>query len=136
MAMSKSVFQKMHEQHGQWQQDHETWLADINEWKKELHTALAGLTDIEAFLRDSLDALESHTNTVWEAQQRVKAHELILSEESRITANKTDKDWTHTHKELSSKHDQVLEVHERIKKYHHKVVADIARLVNDARKGM
>jgi DNA repair ATPase RecN len=126
----------MHEQHIKWQHDHEAWLADIDEWKKELGAALTNLTDLEALLRDSLDGMETHANTVWEAQQRIKAHEAIISEESRDGENKTDKEWETTHKELSSQHEHVFEVHERIKKYHHRVTAKTVRLLIDARKGM
>ena len=128
--MSKTIHQKMHEQHSEWQSDLQTWQADIELWKKELQAAVNDIATIDAALRDSLTALESHADTVWEHQQRIKAHEGVIGQESREGANKTDKAWAATHDAESSRHRQVADAHARIKDHQHAVVTEVRRLMN------
>ena len=113
--MSKSIQQKMHEQHAVWQRDHEAWLADTDQWKKQLQGISADLSEVEVALRDALDAIEAHADAVWDNQQRLKAHELTISEESKAGANKTDKEWAAAHSQQASQHERLTEAHERIK---------------------
>ncbi len=134
--MSNSIQQKMHQQHVKWQSDNETWLADIDEWRKELNTALTELSEVETVMRDSLDALESHASTIWENQQRNQAHELVISEELRSGENSTNKDWETTHLEQAAKHERVADAHERIKHYHHTTVAECAKLIKKVRSAL
>ncbi len=134
--MSKSEQQKMHQQHVKWQSDNEAWLADIDEWKKELNAALKELSEVETVMRDSFDALESHANTVWESQQQIRAHELVLSGESKVGENKTDRDWKASHSDQAAKHERNADAHERIKKYHHSVVAECAKLIKRVRAAL
>ncbi|HEC17363.1 MAG TPA: hypothetical protein ENI99_12445 [Sedimenticola sp.] len=132
--MSKSIQQKMHEQHVVWQRDHEAWLADIDQWKKQLQGILANLSEVEIALRDALDAIEAHADAVWDNQQRLRAHELAISEEARLGANKTDKEWAAAHSKQASRHERLAEAHERIKKHHHSVIAAAERLLNKISK--
>jgi len=44
---------------------------------------LASLSGIEDMLRDSLDALEVHGDTVWDNEQRLRARELALRQGQR-----------------------------------------------------
>jgi hypothetical protein len=135
--MSKTIQQKMHKQHRQWQSDSETWRSDIDEWNKELRMALGDLREVEDMLRDSLDALAYHADSVWESEQRRCAHELALREEAMSGAEKkTDKAWAKTHREHAAWHERLADAHARIKKYQHKVVAEVMRLLRAARKGM
>ncbi len=134
--MSKTIQQKMHEQHIRWQREHETWLADIDKWKKQVHAALSDLADVQGFLRDSADALEDHANTIWESQQRLTAHELAVSEEARLGEHKTDKAWADTHSEHAAQHERTAEAHERIKKHHHEVLAEAGRLLDKVRQAL
>ena len=134
--MSESIQQKMHQEHVKWQSDNEAWLADIEEWKKELNTALTELGEAETVMRDSLDALESHANTIWENKQRNQAHELVLSDESRSHENKTSKDWEATHAQHASRHERVADTHERIKHYHHTTMAECAKLIKKVRAAL
>ena len=135
--MSKTIQQKMHAQHRQWQSDSETWRSDIDEWKKELRVALGDLREVEDMLRDSLDALAAHADSVWESEQRRCSHELELREEFISgTAKKTDKAWGKTHREHAARHERLADAHARIKKYQHQVVAEVMRLLRAARKGM
>ena len=135
--MSKTIQQKMHEQHRRWQSDSETWRSDIDEWNKELRMALADLREVEDMLRDSLDALAVHADSVWESEQRRHAHELELREEMKTGAEKkTDKAWAQLHREHAAQHQRLSDAHARIKKYQHKVVAEVRRLLRAARKGM
>jgi len=135
--MSKTIQQKMHKQHRQWQSDSETWRADIDEWNKELRVALGDLREVEDMLRDSLDALAVHADSVWESEQRRGAHELALREEAMSGAEKkTDKAWAKAHREHTARHERLADAHARIKKYQHKVVAEVTRLLRAARKGM
>jgi len=135
--MSKTIQQKMHAQHRQWQSDSDTWRSDIDEWKKELRTALADLREVEDMLRDSLDALALHADSVWENEQRRCAHELDLREEAKSgVEKKTDKGWAKIHRAHAARHERLADAHARIKKQQHKVVAAVMRLVRAARKGM
>lgn len=134
--MSKTVQQKMHEQHRKWQSDYETWRADIEQWKKQLRTALGELREVEDMLRDSLDALEAHADDAWENEQRRYAHELALGEELRAGMHATDKDWAHRYHEYAARHEGLADAHGRIKKHHHGVVAEVMRLVAAARRAM
>lgn len=135
--MSKTVQQKMHAQHRQWQSDSETWRSDIDEWKKELRVALGDLREVEDMLRDSLDALAAHADSVWENEQRRCAHELELREEARSgSEKKTDKAWAKQHREHAARHERLANAHVRIKKYQHNVVAEVRRLLRAARKAM
>jgi len=43
---------------------------------------LASLKGIEDMLRDSLDALEVHGDTVWDNEQRLRPRELALRQET------------------------------------------------------
>ncbi|MGE5241562.1 MAG: hypothetical protein ACM3NI_07935 [Bacteroidota bacterium] len=135
--MSKTIQQKMHSQHRQWQSDSDTWRSDIDEWKKELRVALGDLREVEDMLRDSLDALTAHADSVWESEQRRCAHELELREEAKRGAGKkTDKGWAKIHREHAARHERLADAHARIKKYQHNVVAEVTRLLRAARKGM
>jgi hypothetical protein len=135
--MSKTIQQKMHVQHRQWQSDSDTWRSDIVEWNKELRVALGDLREVEDMLRDSLDALAAHADSVWESEQRRCAHELTLREEVKAGAEKkTDKAWARIHQEHAVRHVRLSDAHARIKKYQHKVVAEVMRLLRAARKGM
>jgi len=135
--MSKTIQQKMHEQHRRWQSDSDTWRSDIDEWKKELRAALGDLREVEDMLRDSLDALAAHADSVWESEQRRCAHELELREEAKSgVEKKTDKGWAKMHREHAARHERLADAHARIKKYQHQVVAEVSRLLRDARKGM
>jgi predicted nucleic acid-binding Zn-ribbon protein len=136
MAMSKTIHQKMHEQHVKWQRDYETWSADIDQWKKELQGALTDLSEAESALHDSLNALDSHAETNWENQQQLKAHEAVVSEEARMGESKTDRDWSVIHRDHSSQHERAIETHERIRKHHHEVVVEAVRLLNQVRSAM
>jgi len=88
------------------------------------------LSEVEIALRDSLDAIEAHANAVWDNQQRLQAHELAISEESKTAANKTDKEWAAAHSLQAHQHERLTEAHERIKKHHHGMVAAAERLLN------
>ena len=135
--MSKTIQQKMHVQHRQWQSDCETWRSDIDEWKKELRVALGDLREVEDMLRDSLDALAAHADSVWESEQRRGVHELELREEVMSgVKQKTDKAWAKAHRQHAARHERLSDAHARIKKYQHQVVAEVTRLLRDARKGM
>jgi len=135
--MSRTIQQKLHAQHRAWQSDHEAWLIDINEWKKELRTALADLREVEDMLRDSLDGLEVHADALWEEWQRLRAHELALGKEVMAgERKKTDKQWAAIHHRQLARHERTVDAHTRIKKYQHAVVAEIVRLVKQARRGM
>ena len=135
--MSKTIQQKMHEQHRRWQSDCDAWRSDIDEWNKELRVALGGLREVEDMLRDSLDALGVHADSMWESEQRRHAHELALREEVKSGAEKkTDKAWARIHQAYAARHERISDAHARIKKYQHKVVAEVMRLLRTARKGM
>ena len=135
--MSKTIQQKMHEQHRQWQSDCETWRSDIDEWNKELRVALGDLHEVEDMLRDSLDALAVHADSVWENEQHRYAHELALREEVKSGAEKkTDKAWAKSHREHAARHERMADAHARIKQYQHKVAAEVMRLLRAARQGM
>ena len=135
--MSKTIQQKMHAQHRQWQSDSETWRGDIDEWNKELRVALGDLREVEDMLRDALEALAVHADGVWESEQRRCAHELALREEAMSGAGKkTDKAWAKAHREHAARHERLADAHARIKKYQHQVVAEVMRLLSVARKGM
>jgi len=135
--MSKTIQQKMHAQHRQWQSDSETWRSDIDEWNKELRVALGDLREVEDMLRDSLDALAVHADSVWESEQRRGAHELALREEIQTgVKRKTDKAWAKVHRQHAARHERLVDAHARIRKYQHKVVAEVMRLLRVARKGM
>lgn len=135
--MSKTIQQKMHEQHRRWQSDSDSWRSDIDEWNKELRVALGDLREVEDMLRDSLDALAAHADSVWESEQRRHAHELALQEEVKSgVEKKTDKGWAKIHREHAVRHERMSDAHTRIKKYQHKVVAEVMRLLRAARKGM
>ena len=135
--MSKTIQQKLHEQHRRWQSDSDTWRSDIDEWNKELRVALGDLREVEDMLRDSLDALAVHADSVWESEQRRHAHELALREEAKAGAEKkTDKAWAKSHREHAARHVRMADAHARIKQYQHKVIAEVMRLLRAARKGM
>jgi hypothetical protein len=136
--MRKTSQQKMHVQHRQWQSDCETWRSDIDEWNKELRVALGDLREVEDMLRDSLDALAAHADSVWESEQHSHAHELALREEAMSgAAKKTNKGWwAKVHRDHAARHERLADAHARIKKYQHKVVAEVMRLLRVARKGM
>ena len=97
---------------------------------------MADLRDVEVMLKDSLDGLGVHGDAVWEALQRVRAHEQVIGEESRLGENTTDREWRTTHEALSSQHARVADAHERIKRHHHDVVAEVARMLEKIRSPM
>ncbi len=135
--MSKTIQQKMHEQHRRWQSDGDAWRSDISEWNKQLRVALGDLREVEDMLRDALDALGVHADSVWEGEQRRHAHELALREEVKSgTEKKTDKAWARIHREYATRHGRLADAHTRIKQYQHKVVAEVMRLLRAARQGM
>jgi hypothetical protein len=135
--MSKTIQQKMHEQHSRWQSDSDTWRADVDEWNTELRTALRDLREVEDVLRDALDALAVHADSLWEAEQQRCAHELALRAEAVSGAKKkTDKAWAKSHHEHAARHERLADAHARIRKYQHKVIVEVMRLSRTARKGM
>lgn len=127
--MSKSVHQKMHEQHLEWGKATDTWQVDIDHWKKGLQAALQDLDTIREAVQSSLTALEHHAESVWEHQQRLKAHEAVVCEEAKAASNQTDKDWSATHDAESARHERLRDAHERIKHYEHAVLAEVKRLL-------
>jgi hypothetical protein len=135
--MSKTIQQTMHEQHRRWRNDQEIWRIDIDEWGKELRNALAALEAVEGMLRDSRDALEVHADAVWEDEQHLHGHELSLCQESmRGERKKTDRQWAAVHRRQTAQHERLADAHERIKKYQHQLVAEIRRLLGQARRAM
>lgn len=135
--MSKTIQQKMHGQHRRWQNDVAAWRLDDDEWRKELRAASATLDDLRDTLRDALDAVDSHAEAVWEEEQRIHAHELSLCRESMEgQRKKTDKRWAAIHHRQTAQHERLAAAHERIKKHHHQVVAEVWRLLEQARETM
>ena len=128
--MSKSIHQKMHEEHVRWQNDLEAWQADIDQWKKALKKSVDDVATINDALSDALTALENYADSVWEHAQRLKAHEGIVSQEARAGENATDKEWAHSHEAESSQHARLTDVHQRIKHHQHAVVAEVQRLLD------
>jgi hypothetical protein len=88
-------------------------------------------------LRDALDALDAHSQDLWEEEQRIHAHELSLYREAMEgQPQKTDKQWAAAHRRVAAQHERVAAVHERIKKHHHRVVAQVRRLLERARAAL
>ncbi|OGI43055.1 MAG: hypothetical protein A2150_06530 [Candidatus Muproteobacteria bacterium RBG_16_64_11] len=135
--MSTSIQERLHRQHRQWQGDHVAWRADIDAWRGELRTAQAALAEAQDILRDSLEALEAHADSVWESEQRARAHELTLCQEA-MTGNphKTDKQWAAVHHKQTVQHERLADAHVRIKRHHHTVAAEVMRLLKRARAAM
>jgi hypothetical protein len=135
--MSRSIQEKLHRQHRQWQDDHTAWRADVDSWRKELRAAQAALAEAEDVLRDSLEALEVHTDAVWESEQRARAHELTLRQEV-VTGNprKTDRQWAAVHHRQTALHARLADAHARIKRHHRAVVAEVMKLLTRARAAM
>jgi hypothetical protein len=134
--MSKTIHQKMHDQHGKWQDDLETWRLDIQLWKKELHGAIGNLATIDHAMRDALTALGNHADALWEHQQRLHAHECIVSQEVREGSSETDREWASTHEAQSLRHEQLSDAHQRIKRYQHGVVSEVERLLGKMLEAM
>lgn len=135
--MSKSIQEKLHRQHRQWQGDYETWRADIDAWRRELRSAQAALADVEEALRDLLDAMEVHADVVWENEQRARAHELALSQEAMTgETRKTDKLRAAAHHRQAAQHERLADAHVRIRRHQHSVVAGIMRLLKRAGAAM
>lgn len=88
-------------------------------------------------LRDSIEALEAHADTVWESAQRARAHETVLSQEV-TTGNprKTDKRWAAVHHRQTVRHERLADAHGRIRGYHRTVVAEVMKLLKRARAAM
>jgi DNA repair ATPase RecN len=126
----------MHEQHQHWRSNLETWESDSTAWKHEFESAMADLRSVEGMLRDSIDGLGVHADAVWETLQRLKAHEQVIGEESKLGENKTDREWQATHEALSSQYARLADIHERIKRHHRDVVAEIARALKQTRRGV
>lgn len=135
--MSKSLQEKLHRQHCQWQDDHVAWRADIDAWRSELRAAQAALEEVENTLRDSLDALEVHADAVWESEQRARAHELALCQEA-MTGNprKTDKQWAAVHHKQTAQHERLTDAHARVRRHHSTMVAQVMKLLKRARAAM
>jgi hypothetical protein len=136
MAMSKTIQQKMHEQHRKWQRDHTTWLENLDAWKKELRVALSDLFEVEDMLRDYLDVLDVHADAIWQSRQRIQAHELVLSTEIKAGANETDRALAVTHHRVAAQHERATNAHARIRKHHHKVIVEVMRILRQARAAM
>lgn len=135
--MSKTIQQKMHEQHRRWQSDAAAWRFDSDEWRKELRAAAAALDDIRDMLRDALDALDAHAHAVWEEEQRIHSHELYLCREAiEGQRKKTDRQGAAIHRRQAVQHQRLAGAHERIKKYHHRIIAEVRRLLEQARAAM
>jgi hypothetical protein len=132
--MSKTVQQKLHEQHSHWRTDLAAWRFDNAEWRKQLREALVALDDLQDVVRAAIDALETHADDVWEEEQRIRAHELALYEEALDGKRKqTDKQRAAAHRRQASRHERLTSAHERIKKYQHRVIAELSRLMAQAR---
>lgn len=127
--MSKTVHQKMHQQHVEWGKAVDAWQVDIQHWKTGLQEALRDLDAIREAMQDSLNALEHHGDSVWEHQQRLKAHEAVLCAEAKAASSQTDRDWATTHDAESSRHERLGDAHQRIKRHQHGVVAEVKRLL-------
>jgi Tfp pilus assembly protein PilX len=135
--MSKSIQEKFHRQHRQWQGDQATWRADIDAWRGELRAAQAALAEVEVTLRDSIEALEVHADAVWESEQRARAHELTLCQEAMSGKSyKTDKQWAVVHHRQAALHERLSDAHARVKRHHHTVVAEVMKLLKRARAAM
>lgn len=134
--MSKTIQQKMHEEHRKWQRDHSAWLEDLDTWKKELRVALSDLFEVEEMLRDYLDALDVHADAIWQSRQRIQAHELVLSTEIKAGAHETDKALALTHRRVAAQHERAAGAHARIRKHHQKVIVEVMRILRQARAAM
>lgn len=135
--MSRTIQEKLHRQHFAWLNDHTMWRSDIEAWRKELRAALDALDEARDMLRRSLDAMEDHAETVWVSEQRRHAHELALYQEAMAgERRKTDKQWAAVHHKEAALHERTAAAHERIKRYHHEVVAEVTRLLKQARQAI
>ena len=135
--MSKSLQEKLHRQHRQWQDDHVAWRADLDAWRGELRAAQAALEEVQNTLRDSLDALEVHADTVWESEQRARAHELALCQEAMTgQPRKTDKQWAAVHHKQAAGHERLADAHARVRRHHLMVVAQVMKLLKRSRAAM
>lgn len=135
--MSKSLQEKLHRQHRQWQDDHVAWRVDIDAWRGELRAAQAALEEVQNTLRGSLEALEVHADTVWESEQRARAHELTLCQEAMTgKPRKTDKQWAAVHSKQAARHERLTDTHARVRRHQHAVVAEVMKLLKRARTAM
>jgi hypothetical protein len=135
--MSKSIQEKLHHQHRQWQDDHVAWRMDIDAWRGELRTAQAALVEAQEMLRASSEALEIHADAVWESEQRARAHELTLCQETMGgKPRKTDKQWGAVHHKQAALHERLADAHLRIRRNHRAVVAEAMKLLKRARAAM
>ena len=135
--MSKSIQEKYHRQHRQWMDDDVAWRIDIDAWRRELRTAQAALAEVQDMLRDSLEALEVHADTVWESEQRVRAHERALHQEALTgKPRKTDKQWTASHHKQAALHEHLADAHARIGRHHRLLVAEAMKLLKRSRAAM
>lgn len=135
--MSTSIQEKLHRQHRQWLSDHAAWRADIETWRAELRAALAEVAEVEDTLRGSLEALEIHGDTIWEGEQRIRAHEGTLYQETRTGApRKTDQPRAAAHHRQAAQHERLTDAHARIRRHHQTVVAGVMKLLKKARAAM
>jgi len=132
--MSKSIQEKLHHQHRAWQDDQVAWRMDIDAWRGELRTAQAALAEAQDVLRGSLEALEIHADAVWESEQRARAHELTLCQETMSgQPRKTDKQWAAAHRKQAALHERLADAHARIKRHHHAMAAEVMKLLKRVR---
>jgi hypothetical protein len=135
--MSKSIQERLHRQHRQWQDDTVAWRSDIDTWRGELRTAQAALAEVQDMLRDSLEALEVHADTVWESEQRAHAHELTLYQETLSgERHKTDKQWAAVHHRQAALHERLADAHARISRNHRTLVVEAMKLLKRSRAAM
>jgi predicted nuclease with TOPRIM domain len=135
--MSRSIQEKLHRQHREWRSDCAAWRADLEAWRTELRAAQTELAEIEEVLRGSLEALEAHGDEVWEGEQRIRAHESMLSQEVTTGATrKTDKHWAALHHRQAAQHERLADTHARIRRHHRTVVAAVMRLLKRTRSAM
>ncbi|VAW80822.1 hypothetical protein MNBD_GAMMA14-1263 [hydrothermal vent metagenome] len=127
---SHTSFKALHCEVDEWRNEHNAWLKDIEQWRREQRLVKLILYKMERTLPDQNNSLDEHINSIRKHKQRVNLHgrnfhNLLASDKSCPADNDI---LLKEHNLQKSQHLQEKERHELFRDTHQAAMSELTRL--------
>jgi hypothetical protein len=131
--MAENTHLEMHRDHQYWLKDGAFWRDEISLWKEDAQKALGDMTQLENALRELVQSICAHEESVNQHLVKITTHEHSVSEFEQKRAGDSLQLLTlaKAHKQEEADHVQQRQAHERLKKQHHTIMAQWNMLLKE-----
>jgi len=122
----------LHHEVSEWSSEHDSWLKDIDLWRREQRLVKLILYKMERALPDQNNLLDEHTRIIRNHKQRVGAYEKKLQDlmaGDKLYPEKFDALWEE-HQLLKDLHLRERERHESFRHAHLAAMSELNRLIH------